>query len=62
VLKSLLGSTVYDSLKQPLLVMEEYVVKLKIMLPVILKIFKFAFNMLNFISILICTSGDTNLL
>jgi len=58
MLKFLLGLTVYDSLKHRLIVMEGYVVKQKIMLPVNLKFFKISFNMLNFKTILICTAKD----
>ena len=46
--KSLPGLTVYNSLKQLLLALEGYVVKQKIMLPVVFKIFKISFNILNF--------------
>ena len=62
MLKFLPGLTVYDTLKQLLLALEEYVVKRKIMLPVVFKIFKIFFNMLNFKTILICTVDNKNLL
>jgi hypothetical protein len=61
MLKSLPGLTVYDSLKQLLLALEGYVVKRKIMLPVVLKIFKISFNMLNFKTISIYTTTSKNL-
>ena len=61
MLKSLPGLTVYDSLKQLLLALEGYVVKRKIMLPVVFKIYKTFFNMLNFKTILICTTNNKNL-
>ncbi len=54
--------TVYYSLKQLLLALDGYVAKRKFMLPVVLKIFIIAFNILNFKSILICTSGNANLI
>jgi|SaaInlStandDraft_3_1057020.scaffolds.fasta_scaffold25226_1 hypothetical protein len=60
MLKSLPGLTVCNQLKQLLLALEGYVVKPKIMLPVVLKIFKIAFNVLNFKTILICTTDNKN--
>jgi|GEM_PF-3479552 len=62
MLKSLPGLTVYDSLKQLLLALEGYVVKQKIMLPVVLKIFKIFFNVLNFKTMLIYTTDSKNTL
>jgi len=62
MLKFLPGLTVYDPLKQLLLALEGYVVKRKIMLPVVFKIFKTFSNMLNFKTILICTVDNKNLL
>ena len=60
VLKSLPGLTVYNPLKQLLLALEGYVVKQKIMLLVVFKIFKIFFNMLNLKTILICTACNKN--
>ena len=58
MLKSLPGLTAYDPLKQLLLALKGYVVKLKIMLQVVLKNLKIAFNVLNFKTILICTASN----
>lgn len=55
MLKSLPGLTVYDPPKQLLLALEGYVVKQKIMLPVILKIFEISCNPLKLKLIFICT-------
>ncbi len=62
MLKSLPGLTVCDSLRQLLLALEGYVVKRKIMLPVVLKNFEIASNVLNFKSILTCMIYCQNLL
>ncbi len=56
MLKSLPGLTVYDSLKQRLLALEGYVVKRKIMSPVVLKNFKKSHNRLNLKAMLVCKS------
>jgi hypothetical protein len=60
MLKFLPGLTVYNPLKQLLLALEGYVVKQKIMLPVVLKIFEIASNVLNFKSILTCLACCQN--
>ena len=58
MLKSLPGLTVYNPLKQLLLALEGYVVKPKIMLPVVIKIFNIVLNVLEFKTILIYTRSS----